>query len=276
MNQIAVLLTCFNRKQNTLRCLEILFSLKQDIDVYLVDDASSDGTAESVAQEFPQVNIIKGSGNLFWNRGMQLAWENAARNNYDYYLWLNDDVVLYDNCFEELFECADLKANQCVISGIITSADGNTILYGGTNKEKQLITPNGKLNPIVNMNGNVVLIPKHVYEELGNLDPYYHHDLGDVDYGYRAIKKGIGIFTTRKAVASGEKNDFCRVRLNGATLFKRFKRLYSPLGSNPRINFYFRRKHLGVVNASLYFLFLHFVNAIPDSLNGKLFGKRYF
>lgn len=273
---LAVLLTCFNRKQNTLKCLQQLFNLKQDIDVYLVDDGSTDGTGEAILEKFPQVNLIQGSGNLFWNRGMHLAWENAAKNDYYYYyLWLNDDVVLYPDCFEELLECAQLTGNKSIISGIIESADDQSIIYGGTNEEKQLICPNGKLNPITNMNGNVVLISRQVYRILGNLDPMYHHDLGDVDYGNRAHKEGIGVFTTRVVVASGEKNDFCRVRLNKATLSKRIKRLYSPLGSHPRINFYFRRKHIGFINASIYYCLLHFINVIPDSVNRKIFGNRY-
>jgi hypothetical protein len=227
-----------------------------------------------IARQFPQVNIINGTGDLFWNRGMCLAWEYAAKRDYDYYLWLNDDVVLYENCFDELFACVKLTDDKAVISGIIESL-GNEILYGGTDGNKQLISPNGKLNPITNMNGNVVLIPKQVYDVVGNLNPYFHHDFGDVDYGWRAIKNGIGVFTTRIAVASGEKNDFCRVRLNNSSLSQRFKKLYSPLGSNPRINFYSKRKQFGFFNASVYYVFLHFINIIPDNVNKKIFGNRY-
>lgn len=271
---LAVLLTCFNRKENTLTCLKQLFHFKQDVTVYLVDDNSTDGTWEAVGFQFPQVHRIKGTGNLFWNRGMHLAWEHAAKNDYDYYLWLNDDVILYENSFEELMACVQIKEDNAIISGIIESLDKET-LYGGTDANKQLIIPNGKLNAIANMNGNVVLIPKQVHDVLGNLDPYFHHDLGDVDYGWRAIKNGIGIFTTRIAVASGEKNDFCRVRLNNTTLSKRFKKLYSPLGSNPSINFYSKRKQYGIFNAGIYYLFLHFINCIPDYANKKIFGNRY-
>jgi GT2 family glycosyltransferase len=272
--KLAVLLTCFNRKENTLTCLKQLFHFNEDVAVYLVDDNSTDGTWEAVALQFPQVQLIRGTGDLFWNRGMHLAWEYAAKNDYDYYLWLNDDVVIYETCFEELFTCVKLKDDKAIISGIIESLDKET-LYGGTDKNKQLIIPNGKLNAITNMNGNVVLIPKNVYNKLGNLDPYFHHDLGDVDYGWRASKNGIGVFTTRIAIASGEKNDFCRVRLNNTSFSKRFKKLYSPLGSNPRINFYSKRKQFGFFNAAIYYLFLHFINFIPDNVNKKIFGKRY-
>ena len=46
---------------------------------------------EAVGKMFPQVHIIKGDGNLFWNRGMYMAWQAAIKEkDYDFYLWLND------------------------------------------------------------------------------------------------------------------------------------------------------------------------------------------
>lgn len=275
MDKIAVLLTCFNRKAKTINCLNQLFKLKSDLDVYLVDDGSTDGTSKEVLKRFPQVNLIKGSGNLFWNKGMNLAWEYASQKDYDFYVWLNDDVVIYENCFDELYSCVNLTENNAIISGIIVTSDKKDTLYGGFDANKKLIKPNGNLNPIRNMNGNVVIVPKKVYKILGNLDNHYHHDLGDVDYGLRAQNHGIGVYTTRVPIASGEKNDICRVRQNNSNILKRFKKLYSPLGANPKIIFYYRNKYFGFFNAAFYFVFLHFINFIPDRVNKLLFGKRY-
>jgi GT2 family glycosyltransferase len=275
MNKTAILITVHNRKAKTLNCLNKLFEINNDVDVFLVDDCSSDGTAEAVNELFPQVKIIKGTGNLFWNRGMQLAWSEASKYNYDYYVWLNDDVLLYENAFEELFACAKLKSDKAIISALIKDHNHDKIIYGGTDKNKNLITTTEKLNPITHMNGNLVIVPKYVFEKIGNLDPFYHHDLGDVDYGLRAQKEKIGVFTTRKIIASCERNDICRVRLNHSTIKERFKRLYSPLGSNPSINFYFRKKHYGFIHALFYCLNLIFINTISDSLNQFLFGTKY-
>lgn len=271
--RIAVLLTCFNRKEKTVQCLNSLFQIL-DCDVYLVDDGSSDGTAEIIKQRFPKVRIIQGDGNLFWNRGMQFAWSEAAKKDYDFYIWLNDDSILYENCFLELFECSALQDDKAVISGIIESEGGIT-LYGGTGEKRHLLKPNGIMQSIYHMNGNIVLVPRYVYDILGGLDTYYHHDLGDVDYGLRAKAKGISVLTTRIAVAQGEFNPLKRERLNKTNIRNRFKRLYSPLGSNPRINFYFRKRHKSVSNAVLYYLFQHFLNIIPDWLNQKLFKNKY-
>ena len=94
MQTIAVLLTVFNRKDKTLKCLEQLYNQlplrEYQVDIYLTNDGCTDGTPEAINQKYPQIHIIQGTGNLFWNRGMYLAWQEAAKNDYDFYLWLND------------------------------------------------------------------------------------------------------------------------------------------------------------------------------------------
>jgi GT2 family glycosyltransferase len=270
----AVLITSYNRKDQTIKCLEKLFEINSNFKVYLVDDCSNDNTKEEILSKFPMVDLILGDGNLFWNRGMHLAWQYALKNDYDFYLWLNDDVELEFNAFDELFTCAEFTNSQSIITGIIKSLN-NEIIYGGYDKNKNLIIPNGKCNNVNYLNGNVVLIPKFVVDKIGILDPFFHHDLGDVEYGWRALKNNIKIITTRVSIGIGIKNEICRVRKNNTTLFNRLKYLYSPLGSNPFINFYYKRKRYGIFYSFLYFIFLHLINFIPDSINLIIFGKKY-
>lgn len=275
MSDIAVLLTCFNRREKTLLCLQRLIELAPTASVYLVDDGSTDGTATAVADAFPDVIVIEGTGNLFWNRGMRLAWQRASLKNHEIYVWLNDDVILARDAIIELLQCYSITREAAVVSGLVSSHDGLTILYGGTNSSKQLLQPNGTLQSITNMNGNIVLVPRHVFERLGYLDHRYIHDLGDVDYGLRAQAAGIEVLTTRKAIGTCDRNELCRVRAPKTRVVNRFRKLYSPLGSNPIIGFHFRKRHYGLANATLYFIYVHVLNLIPDSLTKLLFGTRY-
>jgi GT2 family glycosyltransferase len=174
-----------------------------------------------------------------------------------------------------LFTCSGLSAEKAIVSGIVESHDKTETLYGGSDKNKKLLLPDGTLQVIRNMNGNIVLVPSAVFKVLGNLDPVYHHDLGDVDYGLRAIESGFSVVTTRVAIGSGDKNDFCRVRLPNSSLINRFKRLYSPLGNHPAINFYFRRKHFGIMNALIYYVHIHLINLLPYKIVLLLYGTRY-
>lgn len=273
--KIATLLTCHNRKHKTIHCLESLFRVLPACEVFLVDDASTDGTSEAVRKHFPNVHIIEGNGNLFWSRGMYTAWREAMKEDYDYYLWLNDDVELYPFFFQELMECIQYGKNHCIVSGLIENAEKTRILYGGCDEHKQLAQCNQIPTSIMFMNGNVVLVPKCVVSEIGIIDPVYHHDLGDVDYGLRALEHGIKVYATRRSVAMGYSNNFCRVRKWHATLKQRFQKLYSPLGSHPRINFYYRKKHFGILNAASYFVFLHILNILPDVVVETVWGELY-
>lgn len=274
MNKIALLVTCYNRKTTTIEFLENLYSLGVESDIYILDDNSTDGTYDAIKNDFPLVNLHRGNGNLFWNRGMYEIWKIAMKGHYDFYIWLNDDVIVYDNLISELLFCYNQLQNDSLITGIIES-NSNEVIYGGSDGSKKLISPEGKMKAVKYMNGNVVLVSKATFGLLGNLDPKFHHDLGDVDYGLRAIENGINVYSTRFPVGRGIRNSICRERKSGIGLFERFKTLYSPLGSNPRINFHFRRRHFGYSNAVKYYAFQHFLNLLSDGMNEKLFNKKY-
>src|SRR4051812_3286751 len=108
--RIAVLLTCYNRKTKTLAFLDSLlcqYALKAlQVDVYLLDDGSTDGTSAAVAQKYPAVKIVAGTGSLFWAGGMRAIWQHAmAQNTYDLFWLFNDDVVLFDDAIDNLLKC---------------------------------------------------------------------------------------------------------------------------------------------------------------------------
>ncbi len=273
--RIAALLTCFNRKEKTRKCLESLIAVRPDCDVYLVDDGSTDGTSELIAELFPNVHIIKGSGDLYWSRGMHTAWKEALKGNYDYYLWLNDDVELHPFFIDELLSSMEKAGGNCIVSGLIGSLDGKNILYGGSDANKQLLGESDEPQDICYMNGNVVIVPKDVVNKIGIIDPVLHHDLGDVDYGLTATEHGIRVVTTTKIIAAGYPNKFCRVRKWGTSISQRFKRLNHPLGSPLKINFYFRRKHWGIWEATTFCLYLVVLNILPDCAIEKIFGDTY-
>lgn len=267
MKQIAVLLTVFNRKQQTLSCLERLFKQEipegDSINVYLVDDGSTDGTAAAIMEKYPgKVNIIQGDGNLFWNRGMHLAWTTAVRDReYDFYLWLNDDTYIYDGCIKRLLMESRIYDDKSIIVGS-TCAVGNQekITYGGWQKGKK-ITRVDERQWCDEINGNIVLIPRHVYNILGMNDPHFRHALGDTDYGLRAKENGIGCFIGKGIFGECDLHDRPTVWMDPTQPFrKRWNNFFSPLGNNPFEFFYFNMKHKGVLAACIAFcsMWTHF------------------
>jgi GT2 family glycosyltransferase len=270
IDKYAVILTCFNRKNITLRCLKQLYIQKVSakMDIFLCDDGSTDGTFEAVKELYPEVYVFKGTGNLFWNRGMLAAWEKAiSTNQYDAYLWLNDDVILHDDAIAEMMECSSLCHNKSIICGAFCTEEG-TFSYGGKSKEEIPLIPNGKLQPVYWLNGNCVLVPEFVVETLGLLDHMFQHHMGDFDYGLRAIESGIEIYTSRQYVGECALNPMMssRSRKNGKTMIQRFKILYSPLGDNPIIKFRYTFRHFGLLKAIYIFIALNYNNLLSDKL----------
>ena len=197
---IAILLTVYNRKVITINSLKSLFSsINNDsinnYDIYMTNDGCTDGTERFVKQLYPQVNIINHKGNLFWSRGMNLAWEKANETkHYDYFLWFNDDAELFPNALEILLN-SKKNNSDCIITGAFCSNEGN-VTYGGRNREHKFIEPNGYLQNVHYMNGNLVLVPYKVYEKIGYIDKIFTHGLGDFDYGLRAQLNGFSVLLT--------------------------------------------------------------------------------
>lgn len=263
MKSIAVLLTVFNRKEKTLECLERLYRLLPmdgyQVEVYLTDDGCTDGTPEAVAEKFPQVNVIHGEGDLFWNRGMWTAWDTAAKaKDYDFYLWLNDDTFVYDNMLKVLTEAAKGTKEEAIIVGATESSDHSSVTYGGRVKGGIVPKPNGKLIPVDYFNGNIVLIPQSVYHILGNLDYYFTHSKGDFDYGMRAKKAGVAMYQAGEVLGECDAHATFDKWCNPDVPFsQRWKMMHKPNGMPPVETFHLERRHKGLVMACVHFVSIH-------------------
>ena len=265
---IAILLTVFNRKIKTIECLEHLYKLLPidgyKVDVYLTNDGCTDGTPEAVKEQFPEIIIIQGNGNLFWNRGMYTAWEKASKHNYDFYIWLNDDTFVYNNMLVSLLNASKKKNNKAIIIGATQSADHTIATYGGRLRNGEIPRPNGKLTSVEYFNGNIVLIPCYVFQKLGNLDYYFTHSKGDFDYGLRAKKAGIEMYQAGSFLGECELHESLDKWCNPDVPFKqRWKTLHKPNGMPPKETFHLENRHYGLIYASFHFITVYIRCLLP-------------
>ena len=209
--RIGVALTCFNRREKTEACLRALFVAAEHwgadgrIVVALTDDGSTDGTAERVQECFPQVQILRGSGSLYWAGGMRMALAHLYAQQLDAYLWLNDDTVLDPDALQVLVTTLRSKALEDGRAGIVVGStrDATGVLsYGGLRRKPyrlgalsfEKIVPGAAPQRCDTHNGNVLLVSAEAVSVLGNLDPVFQHGMGDLDYGLRAKALGVPIW----------------------------------------------------------------------------------
>jgi GT2 family glycosyltransferase len=263
---IAVLITCHNRRAKTLACLEALSQqVAQDhrIGVYLVDDGSTDGTGEAVQKSYPQVKVLPGSGNLFWNGGMHLAFAAAMKSDYDYYLWLNDDTMLYPQALTTLLKSsAQLIAqgrdstteHRAIVVGSVQDPQSGRLSYGGVVRSSgwhplkfEGVEPGDEIKPCDTLNGNCVLIPRSVVVAIGNLDPSFVHSTGDLDYGLRLGQQGGSVWIAPGFLGSCEFNPLRHQAWeeSGLTMRERWHKINQPRGLPIREWKVFAHRHAG-------------------------------
>lgn len=259
---IAVLLTCHNRRDKTLACLRALFGNvlppHASIHVVMVDDGSTDGTAAAVAGEFPGVEILQGSGGLYWNRGMHMAFGHALKRGFDGYLWLNDDTELYpDSIMRLVASASDMYSETgvpCVIVGSTEDDDGR-LSYGGSVTHSRLrrfrfykVWNKDREVECEAMNGNCVLVPAQVADAVGNIDPVFEHAMGDVDYALRVRSKGMRVFAVRGFVGRCANNSLANTYMDPSLpLRKRWRLMTGAKGLPPASWYRLTRRHGGVL-----------------------------
>lgn len=264
-SKIAVILTCFNRVDKTIKCLSELYDQAipgfPRLEVFLVDDGSTDGTASAVKAQYPAVNLLLGDGSLFWNMGMHKAFGEALKGNYDYYLWLNDDTHLYGGALAALLGAhKELSVQGKDLSIIIPSTKdpiSNEFSYGGYRRgpsiinnplKLDLVGPTGALEPCDTFCGNCVLIPKSVAARVGNISDKYQHRWGDCDYGLRALEQGCCTWIVPGYWADCESNPLAdQWRDSSLSFSRRIDELHSLKGLGKQDWRAFTRRHGGIL-----------------------------
>ncbi|MBU4483939.1 glycosyltransferase family 2 protein [bacterium] len=258
--KIAVLITCHNRKEKTLLCLDALNAQvsegKFDLRVYVVDSGSTDGTAEAILKRYPEVNLISCSEDIYWCGGMHLAWAEAMKEDYDYYLWLNDDTMLFPDAIETLLSTVytlnkSIDNSAVIIVGSTYHPETGVHTYGGCiqAKKKSLdfksVIPSASIQACDTFNGNCVLISRETFQKLGNISTEFTHAMGDIDYGLRAKEKNIPMWVAPKYAGKCGHNPLPSWLDNNLSLHKRIINLNNPKGLPPKEWMIFCRRHTG-------------------------------
>ncbi|MBQ6886192.1 MAG: glycosyltransferase family 2 protein [Lachnospiraceae bacterium] len=248
--KIAIIVSCFNRKAMTQRCLAQLYQqateyTEHSFIFFIHDDASTDGTQEMIIRDFPNARLMRSQGGLYWCKSMHRAMEEATvKGEFDLYLMINDDVDFEDNALAIMLHSYKIASKPCAIVGATKKTLSSEVSYGGRTKEGQLIVPNKELQRCMWANWNCFLVDREVVNKVGIIDGKYQHSWGDFDYSFRMGKKDYPIYLATDYIGKCD-NNCVEGTFRDKKLGKRkqLQKLFSPKG----VPFYsYMRYHMRV------------------------------
>lgn len=202
--RVEIVTPVHNRRDITLQCLRSLSRIdSENLDVHtiVVDDGSTDGTGEAIEKEFPEVELIKADGSLWFTEGTNVGVRAALKHNPDYVLMINDDQIFDSRFLKFMVETAE-KYSRSIVGSLLllwdvphklfqVSPKWETFSGGWRHWQNQTVWTIPKKQWEVDLVvGNCVLIPAQAIRENGLMNSKKYPNFGDAEYTPRLRKNG--------------------------------------------------------------------------------------
>lgn len=217
------------------------------ITLVLVDDGSSDGTAEAVTSEFPQTVVLRGSGNLWWAGGLQkgLNWLAARDLADDAAVAFSNDDVWFDPeyLFRAREELLALPPRSFLVApGYFHPSGRQSDEAGITHWNRYQYGPFGS-HPerIDHATTRTLFMRWGDLRQVGGFHPtLLPHYTSDYEFTIRAHRRGIALVPARTVAAQFFDDTTGDHQTKGLDFGARWRRLFSTRFSfNPLHHFMF-------------------------------------
>jgi len=256
---VDIIIVSYNTKELTRNCLRSILAQTKDIDfeIWVVDNASTDGSAEMIRKEFPQIKIIENQKNL----GFGKANNVAIRKSWAKYIFcLNPDTILLNNAvkiFYDFMENAKNKNVGCCGGNLYNKDMTLQISYGNFPSLKQIVFEQFGLSKIFKnyyekdlsagvksydnqikevdyISGADMFIRRSALDEIGLFDPDFFLYYEETELSYRMNQKGFKSIIVPQAriihlIGGGNpfKNfDLTKIKIMKMSEFLFFKKCY--------------------------------------------------
>jgi GT2 family glycosyltransferase len=209
---ISIIIVNWNTKKLLLDCIRSIHETVKNIsfEIWLVDNASTDGSVEAVKQNYPDVKIIQNTKNL----GFAAANNKALKKMQGQYaLLLNTDTVLTNGAVEDLFDFMEKNSDAGMACGQLLNQDGskqNSVanfpgIHSLVCNESllQILFPKKFLGKrreykkpveVDSCIGACLMVRKKAMDEVGLLDENYFFFFEETDWAYRMKQAGWRIY----------------------------------------------------------------------------------
>ena len=223
--KVSIVIPNWNGIEHIFECLASVFKLDYtNFEVILVDNRSSDGSPEAVAQQFPTVKVIRNSENLGFAEGCNVGIEQAIRNEADYIWLLNNDAFADPRSLGALVRAAEKDETIGMTGSKVFFYDDPKVLWGVGMRINWIRgetypigwreTDQGQFNEcrdVEGLSGCSLLVKRVVCSSVGLLDKDYFLYAEEIDWCVRARKNGFrcvvvpeSIVIHKEGASSGE------------------------------------------------------------------------
>jgi O-antigen biosynthesis protein len=219
MFDISIVIVNYNVKDHLDACLASIYKSNNEefnIEIFVVDNNSIDGSANFIKEKYPEVNIIENYKNLGFSKANNIALKKVTGK---FVLLLNPDTILEEGTFDKLIKfCADNKDVGAISSKLIQANGKLDLACKRSFPTLSVALPRiiglsklfpksrifGKYNltyldenetyEVESICGAFMFIPKYVLDKTGLFDEDYFMYGEDLDLCYRIKKNGYKIF----------------------------------------------------------------------------------
>jgi hypothetical protein len=216
--RVAYIIVCWNNKDILAECIESINQQNyKDKDIYLIDNNSSDGSADFIATNYPEIKLIRSNKNNGFARGNNLLIQEALKDEkVKYFALINSDARITSDWTEKLINESDKHKNVACLQGltldyfdhaivdshhIYLSVNLQSTQYGYQQSNSQQYLSSCE---VMGVNAAATIITREFIEEQPYnklFDESFFMYLEDVDVSLRALNIGWHNYFVAEAIA---------------------------------------------------------------------------
>ncbi len=186
--KILAIIVSYNFKPWMDRCLRSLEESETPVDIMVIDNLSTDGTADAVEQNYPQVMLIRNQKNLGFGRANNIGMQYAIEHGYDAVLLINQDAWIEASAIGKLAEASRRHPRYGILSPVHLTGSGEKIEYGFsvyTGVKSKGEQPSAPLVQVPFINAAIWYMPVAALKQVGLFAPIFEHYGEDKDMANR-------------------------------------------------------------------------------------------
>ncbi|MGN1277079.1 MAG: glycosyltransferase [Floccifex sp.] len=219
-NNVLVIIVTFNAMKWINRCLNSLLQSDESVDVFIIDNGSTDGTQDYIKSNYHSCIFIQNSINSGFGQANNVGLKYAINKGYKYAYLLNQDAWIFNDTISVLVSIMEAHHEYAIISPLQVEAnlnrlDNNFIKYSCSYESNPNIISDFLLNKSRDLYDVQFVMAAHwlvsidVIKHIGIFSPSFPHYREDNNLIDRALFHGykVGIATKAKAVHDREKRE---------------------------------------------------------------------